>query len=53
MHFECRFVNPINSTATVAYTGYLNQLDFVQVEKMGDQNKGHINDDWFEGRMIP
>ena len=25
----------------------------VQAEKYGDQNKGCINDDWFEGQMIP
>ena len=45
------------STVTTTYSGYFNQFDFVQVYKGSwvstAPSRGHVHNEWFEGRMIP
>ena len=40
-------------TATTTYSGYFDQFDLIQTQKAYGLSVGHIQDDWFECRMIP
>ena len=42
-----------SSTNRGPWLSFMLETFEVNVQKLGDQNKGHGSDDWFEGRMIP
>ena len=41
------------SSVTTTYSGFFNQLDFVRADKYGSPSRGHVHNEWFEGRMLP